>query len=205
MKMICTTTSRTSTAIALFAVFAVMAPSAIAKHRPVKAIEPPTTVIGHLPLAGTSASQMFVHEQAGNQYLYIEQRKEGFTIVDVTKANQPRVVDRVAWPNESDAGTLRLIGADLALSEIRDGAAGRVNVGTPTQSVNVLDLRDPSNVQTLQSFSGVTGALADNDRDFVYITTTEGLWIVKHRQEQRKLSGSDGCTSVDAISDMPNC
>ena len=148
---------------------------------------------------------MFVHEQADNQYLYIEQGKEGFTIVDVTEANQPRVVDLVAWPNESDAGTLRLIVADLALSEIWDGASGTVSVGTPTQSVNVLDLRDPSNVQTLQSFFGVTGVLADNERDLIYITNTEGLWIVKRRQEQRRLSGSDGCTSADAISDMPNC
>jgi hypothetical protein len=182
-----------------------MAPSAIAKHRPAKPSEPPATVIAHLLLAGTSVSQMFVHEQAGNQYLYIEQGKEGFTIVDVTKANQPRVVDRVAWPKESDAGTLRLIGADLALSEIRDGASGTVNVGTPTQSVNVLDIRDPSKVQTLQTFSGVTGVLADNERDLIYIATGEGLWILRHRQEQRGLSGSDGCTSADAISAMPNC
>jgi hypothetical protein len=205
MKMICTITARTSTAIALCTFFAVMAPSAIAKHRPTKANAQPATVIAHLLLAGTSVNQMSVHEQNGNQYLYIERGEQGLTIVDVTKANQPRVINQVAWPNDAHAGTLRLIGADFALSETPEGGVGTVNDRTPTESVNVLDLRDPSNVRTVQSFSGVTGVLAESERDLIYITTGEGLWILRHQQEQRGRSDSDGCTSADAISTMPNC
>src|SRR5438128_10277869 len=75
-----------SAALALLTLFAAMVPSAIAKPRPVKPAEQPAIVIAHLLLPGAPASQMFVLEHGGKQYLYIEQAsKEGLVIVDVTK------------------------------------------------------------------------------------------------------------------------
>ncbi len=174
-----------SAALALLAVFATMASSATATPRPAKPVEQPVTVIAHLLLPGAPASQMFVQEHGGKQYLYVEQAsKEGFTIVDVTKPSQPNVIRRVAWPNEASAGKLQMAGAGLALAAAPDGASETVRGGYPTQSLSVLDLSDPANPRTLQSFSGVTSVLADDARNLIYITNSEGLWILRHKQEQ---------------------
>ena len=170
-----------SAALALLA-FVAMASSAAAKPRPV---EQPATVIAHLLLPGAPASQISVQEHGRKQYLYIERAsKEGFTIVDVTKPSQPIVIKRVAWPNEASAGKLQMIGAGLALAAAPDGASGAVGGGSPTQSLSLLDLSDPANPRTLQSFSGVTSVLADDARNLIYITNSEGLWILRHKQEQ---------------------
>jgi hypothetical protein len=54
----------------------------------------------------------------------------------------------------------------------------------PTQSLTVLDLSDLANPRPLESFSGVTSVLADDTRNLIYITNSEGLWILRHKQEQ---------------------
>jgi len=174
-----------SAALALLTLFAAMAPSAIAKPRPGKFTDQPATVIAHLLMPGAPASQMFVREHGGKQYLYIEQAsKEGFTIVDVTKPNEPSVIKRVAWPNEASTGKLQMVGAGLALATAPDGGSGTVGGGYPTQSVRVLDLRDPANPRALQSFSGVTSILEDDGRNLIYIANNEGLWVLRLKQEQ---------------------
>src|SRR5712691_11778389 len=174
-----------SAALVLLAVFATMASSATATPRPAKPVEQPVTVIAHLLLPGAPASQMFVQEHGGKQYLYVEQAsKEGFTIVDVTKPNEPSVIKRVAWPNEASTGKLQMVGAGLALATAPDGGSGTVGGGYPTQSVRVLDLSDPANPRALQSFSGVTSVLEDDGRNLIYITSNEGLWVLRHKQEQ---------------------
>lgn len=179
------TFNHTSAALALLTLSAVMASSAAAKPRPEKPAEQPATVIAQLLLPGAPTRPVSVQEHGGKQYLYIEQASnEGFTIVDVTKPNQPHVIKRVAWPNEASAGKLQMVGAGVALAAALDGDSGTVGGGYPTQSVRVLDLSDPTNPRTLQSFSGVTGILADDGRNLIYITNNEGLWILRYRQER---------------------
>jgi len=180
-----TASNLVSPALGLLALFVAMAPSALAKPRPIKPAKQPVTVIAHLPLPGAPASNLFVQEHGGKQYLYIEQAsKEGFTIVDVTKPNQPNVIKRMAWPNEAAAGKLQLVGDGLALAAARDGDSGTVGAASPTESVRLLDLSDPANPRTLQSFSGVTSVLADDARNLIYIANNEGLWILRRAQEQ---------------------
>jgi hypothetical protein len=172
-----------SAALALLTLFAAMAPSAVAKTRPP---ELPTTVIAHLLLSEAPASQVFEQEHGGKQYLYIEHAsKEGFTIVDVTKPSQPKVIQRVAWPKEASSGELQMVGGGLALSRAPEQESGTMPAEVhPTQSLTVLDLSDPANPRPLESFSGVTGVLADDTRSLIYITNNEGLWILRHKQEQ---------------------
>jgi len=50
--------------------------------------------------------------------------------------------------------------------------------------VRVLDLSDPANPRALQSFSAVISVLEDDGRNLIYITNNEGLWILRHKQEQ---------------------
>ena len=78
-----------------------------------------------------------------------------------------------------------MVGDELDLAAAPDGDSGTVGgSGYPTQSVRVLDLSDPANPRTLQSFSGVTSILADDEHNLIYIANNEGLWILRHEQEQ---------------------
>ncbi|HJY85523.1 MAG TPA: hypothetical protein VKE24_01685 [Candidatus Acidoferrales bacterium] len=170
-----------SAALALLTLFVARAPGAMARPRTAKQ---PATVIGHLLLPGAAVRQMFVEERGSKQYLYIEQAsQEGFVIIDVTKPSQPKFIQQVAWPNQASAGKLQMIGAGLALAIAADGDTGRIGRDYATQSVKVLDLTDPANPQTLQSFPGVTSMVADEGRDLIYITNSEGLWILKQKQQ----------------------
>jgi hypothetical protein len=193
-----------SAVLALLAFFVAISPSASAKHRAVKPAVQPATAIAHLALPGGSVSQLVLQGHGSKQYLYIEQAsKEGFAIVDVTKPNQPNVIKREAWPNEASAGKLQMVGVGLALAEAPDTATAETV--SRTETLKVLDLSDPTNPRTILSFSGVTSTLADDARNLVYITNSDGLWILKHQPEQAMSSKTRGCLSDDAFKEFASC
>jgi len=192
-------------ALLLLALFAAAAPVAHAGPRANKPAAQPASVIAHLPLGGASVNQMYLREQDGVQYLYLgEASKDGVAIVDVSKANQPSIVKRMAWPNEKSSGNLQLIGDRLVLAETPERAATAPAI-SPTKTVSLLDLSDPANPRTIQTFSGVTGTLADDARNLVYITNSDGLWILKHQPEQSAASRPRGCRTDDAFNEFANC
>jgi hypothetical protein len=183
--------------LALLLLFVAIAPSAIAKHKPETPVDP-VTVVAHLPLPGAPVSQIFLQGQGGMQYLYIQQAsEEGFIIVDVTKPYRPNVVNRVKLPNEASGETLQMVGVGLAIAEA-PGAAGaesaRNNLtpakgegtlgggtgGDRPQFVRLLDLNDPATPRTLPTFDTVTSILLDDGQNLIYITNSEGLWILRH-------------------------
>lgn len=197
--------AKQATAVAaLLGIFVMMSPGASAKHRGSKPVLQQATVIAHLPLSGAAVSQLILQQHGGKQYLYVEQAsKEGFSIVDVTKPDQPNVIRTEAWPNEAFTGKLKMVGERLALAEASDTATAE-NI-SPTETLNVLDLSDPANPHTILTFSGVTSTLADDEHNLVYITNGEGLWIVKHKPEQATSSVMHTCRSEDASNDATGC
>jgi len=189
---------------ALLAFFAVITPGASAKHRAAKPALQPASVIAHLALPGAAVSQLDLQQHGNKQYLYVERAsKEGFAIVDVTKPDQPNVIKREAWPNQASAGKLQMVNARLALAEAPDPATAETIPSTET--LTVLDLSDPANPRTILTFSGVTSTLADDARSLVYITNSEGLWILKHQSEQEMPPDSHACSSEDASNDVASC
>ncbi|MGB8521541.1 MAG: hypothetical protein WCD43_01125 [Candidatus Acidiferrales bacterium] len=191
-------------AAAVLAIFAAISPGASAKHRAVKPAPEPASVIAHLPLTGASVSQLVLQQHGSKQYLYVEQAsKEGFAIVDVTKPDQPNVVRSESWPNESSTGRLEMVAGRLALAEASETAV--VETVSRTETLKVLDLSDPANPRTILTFSGVTSTLADDARNLVYITNSEGLWILKHQPEQAMASEIHACRSEDASNDVTDC
>jgi len=189
---------------ALLAFFAVITPGASAKHRTAKPAPQPASVIAHLALPGAAVSQLDLQQYGNKQYLYVERTsKEGFAIVDVTKPDQPNVIKREAWPNQASAGKLQMVNARLALAEAPDSATAETIPSTET--LTVLDLSDPANPRTILTFSGVTSTFADDARSLVYITNSEGLWILKHQSEQELSSEPHACTTEDASNDVASC
>jgi hypothetical protein len=189
---------------ALLAFFVAMSPGASAKHRAVKAAPQQASVVAHLPLPGASVSQLALQQHGSKQYLYVEQgSRDGFAIVDVTKPDQPNVIRSEVWPNEASTGRLQMVGGRLALAEAPDTATAETI--SRTETLKVLDLSDPANPRTILTFSGVTSTLADDARNLVYITNSDGLWILKHAPEQAMPWDAHACRSEDASSDTASC
>jgi hypothetical protein len=189
---------------ALLAGLAGISPNASAKHRAATPAPEPASVIAHLPLPGITVSQLGLQQHGNKQYLYVEENsRNGFAIVDVTKPGQPNIIKTEAWPNEASTGKLQMVSRRLALAEASDTATEE---NAPrTETLKVLDLSDPANPRTILTFSGVTSTLADDTHNLIYITNSEGLWILKHQPEQTMSSAHRSCSSEDASDDVTSC
>jgi hypothetical protein len=206
----------TGVGLAVLAFLAAVAPTATAKDKPTVPTEQ-VVVVAHLSLPGAAVQRMFAQQQGSKQYLYIQQAsKEGFTIVDVTRPARPGVIKREAFPNTASRGSLQIVGSGIALAEVPDKASEAANArhelvpaqgqetangAQPTESVRVLDLSDPANPKTLQTFDGVTSVLADDGRRLIYITNGDGLWILNHKQERPPKPLCDSESVFSAIAD----
>lgn len=195
-----------SAPLALVAFVAAMAPGAHAKHQPATPVEQPATVVAHVRLEGSATNQMDLQENSGKQFLYIgANSNQGLTVVDVTNPGQPNVVKRLAWPNQISSGRLQLVSGGLGLAEGSDSGSMASDPVPSTRTVKVLDLRDPANPRVILSFSGVTGTLNDEAHNLVYITNSEGLWIVRNNQALAASAKPHTCSSDDAYNDVASC
>ena len=203
-------------ALAVFVLIAALAVGANAKDQPREPAEQ-VAVVAHLTLPGEAVRQMFVQQQGSKQYLYIQQASsEGYTVVDVSKPARPNIIKHEARLNTASEGQLEMIGGGLALAEAPDKSSGTANArhelvpakvtgsgnGSRTESVRVLDLSDPTNPKTLQTFDGVTSVLADDGRRLIYITNGEGLWILAHKRVRPALPL---CDSESVFSPIADC
>jgi hypothetical protein len=199
------TRNHTKSPLLLLAVLVVMAPAADAKHRETTPAEQPATIVAHVPLAGSAANQIDLQENGGKQYLYIgANSKQGVTVVDVTNPDRPNVIKRLAWPNEASTGRLQLVSGGLALAEGSDSGSMAADPAPSTITVKVLDLSDPANPRAILSFSGVTSTLNDEAHNLVYITNSEGLWIVRNNHALAAAK-PHACTSDDAYNEVASC
>jgi hypothetical protein len=206
-----------STMLALLAILGVMVPSAMATDTSSQ----PTTwetarVIAHLPMTGGAVNEMFLENQNNKQYLFIRQpSKQEFTVIDVTRPDRPSLVNNVTLPIHRKSEELQMISSGLALDETPESAGqgsarhGLSPAGSsaaasgirPTESVRLLDLTDPKNPKTLQTFNGVTSMLTDQGRNLIYIANGEGLWILRHREHQQMPL----CDSEQAFNPIADC
>jgi|SRR5580700_2118887 hypothetical protein len=200
------TRNRMKSPLVLLAFLAGMVPGADAKHRAPTPSEQPAKIVAHVPLAGSPTNQMDLQENGGKQYLYIgANSNQGLTVVDVTNPGQPHVIRRLAWPNQASSGRLQLVSGGLALAEGSDSGSIAADPIPSTRTVKVLDLSDPANPRAILSFSGVTSTLNDEAHNLVYITNSEGLWIVRNNQALAAFARPHACNSDDAYNDVASC
>ena len=167
-------------------------------------------VVGRLALPGIHVNQMFVQHNAKKIYLYLHRpNRRAFAVVDVTRPEKPVLLDSAALQGPSRvevAGSSVTLGIATSPESPASGAQANVAGGTapaslPTETVKILDLRDPAHPKTLETFKGVTSMLPDDDRMLIYIVNGEGLSIVRHWQTHPM----PFCTSEDALIQDPNC
>jgi hypothetical protein len=149
-------------------------------------------VVGHLPLQGSAVRQIFLQQENGKQYLYLQQNAH-FTVVDVTDPKNPRVVDRV-----TSGAKLTDVSAGVAIA-VQSDQAGQASV--PTQTIRLVDVSDPKNPHTAKKFDGVTSVYSEDGRQLIYITNNEGLWVIKHYETFRLPM----CTSESEENSVAQC
>jgi len=172
-----------------------------------KPTDVPATVIAHLPLPQATGSQMLLQKENGKHYLYVQQAgKQGFMIVDVTKPEKPSLLKRTAESNQSTTGNLQIVSPDVAIAEAPEKTPTTLTSSNrPTETVRVLDLSDPRNPKTLETFNKVTSLLPDGGHGLIYLTNNEGLWILRYDRPSplEPAKKKKPCDSETAIMAMP--
>src|SRR6202166_2039585 len=166
--------------VVFFAVFVVASPAK--DEPPKKPTDVPATVIAHLPLPQATGNQMLLQKEEGKQYLYVQQAsKQGFMVVDVSKPEKPNLLKRTAQSNQATAGNLEMVSPDVAIAVAPEKKPTTLTSSNhPSETVRVLDLSDPRNPKTLETFTKVTSLLPDGAHSLIYLTNNEGLWILRY-------------------------
>jgi hypothetical protein len=162
-----------------------MAALASASEQPTpKPTDVPATVIAHLPLPQATGSQMLLQTENSKRYLYVQQSaKQGFMIVDVSKPEEPVLLKRTAESNQATTGNLQIVSPDVAIAEAPEKTPATLTSSNhPTETVRVLDLSDPRNPKTLETFDKVTSLLPDSRHGLIYLANNEGLWILRYNR-----------------------
>jgi hypothetical protein len=195
----------------LLSLLPVLGGAALASEQPTpKPTDVPATVIAHLPLPQATGSQMFLQKENSKLYLYVQQAaKQGFMVVDVSKPEKPSLLKRTAEANQATSGNLEMVTPDVAIAEAPEKTPATLTSSThPTETVRVLDLSDPRNPKTLETFTKVTSLLPDGGHSLLYLTNNEGLWILRYNhpsllEPAKKKPPCDSNTEIMAM--PPDC
>ncbi|MGA9306488.1 MAG: hypothetical protein WBW31_13880 [Candidatus Sulfotelmatobacter sp.] len=152
-----------------------------------KPTDVPATVIAHLPLPQATGNQMVLQRENGKHYLYVQQAgKQGFMVVDVSNPEKPSLLKRTAESNQSTSGNLEMLSPDVAIAQAPEKTQTTLTSSNhPTETVRVLDLSDPRDPKTLETFNKVTSLLPDGGHGLVYLTNDDGLWILRYNRPSR--------------------
>jgi len=181
---------------------------AAASDQPVpKPTDVPATVIAHLPLPQATGNQMLLQRENTKLYLYVQQAgKQGFMVVDVSRPEKPSLLKRTAESNQSTSGNLQMVSPDVAIAEAPEKTPTTLTSSNrPTETVRVLDLSDPRNPKTLETFNKVTSILPDGGHSLIYLTNNEGLWILRYNRPSllEPAKKKPPCDSSSEIMAMP--
>ena len=177
--------SVTRAAMAFLAMGIVAAPSIFAKPKEKKTARPSLGVIAHIQLDGRAATRMVLVQKDGKEYLYAGfGSSSGVCIFDVMNPASPRKVERFAGASGQTVD-LQQVGDTMAvITRTGDGLGGSSDA-TP-HSMTIFNTSNPANPQPIQTFSGVTSVVGDNERGQIYLSNSEGLWIVQVQQQSQQ-------------------
>lgn len=153
---------------------------------------------------------MLLQRENGKHYLYVQQAgKQGFMVVDVSNPEKPSLLKRTAESNQSTSGNLAMVSPDVAIAEAPEKTPTTLTSSSrPTETVRVLDLSDPRNPKTLETFNKVTSILPDGGHSLIFLTNNEGLWILRYNhpsllEPARKKPACDSNAEIMAM--PPDC
>lgn len=194
--------------LGLLLISPLLLPAALASDQPAaKPTDVPATVIAHLPLPQATGNQMLLQKEKGKEYLYVQQAsKQGFMIVDVTNPAKPNLLKPTAQADQATTGNLEMVSPDVAIAQMPEKTSATLTSNPrTTETVRILDLSDPRNPKILETFTKVTSLLPDGGHGLIYLTNSEGLWILRHSRASllEPARKKPPCDSEAEISAMP--
>jgi hypothetical protein len=182
-------------------------PAGAADQATPKPTDVPATVIAHLSLPQATGTEMMLQKEHGKDYLYVQQAtKQGYMVVDVSRPDNPKLLRREAGSNQATTGNLQMVTPNVAISEAPEKTADTLTSSKrATETVRVLDLSDPRDPKTLETFEKVTSTLADGRHGLLYLTNNDGLYILRynHPWKIEPEKNKPPCTSESEIQAMP--
>lgn len=132
-------------------------------------------VIGHIAIAGPT-TQLLPTQHFSSFYLYAEHGPgKALTLINVTKASDPTVVDVLAYPADDSSGNLIAVAGMAGLAVDRQAPS---KPGSPSV-VRIMNFTDPSHPKIAREFRGVTAITTDNHRRLIFLANSEGIWILR--------------------------
>jgi hypothetical protein len=106
---------------------------------------------------------------------------------------------RTAESNQATQGNLQIVSPDVAIAVAPEKTSATVTSSNhATETVRMLDMSDPRNPKTLETFNNVTSLLPDSHRGLIFLTNNEGLWVLRYVRpallepaKQKKPCGSE--------------
>ena len=138
-------------------------------------------VLAQVPLPGLPVTRMYTQWESGRTYLYIEHGRQQLTTVDVTRKQNPQLVDHAPAKVEPVRYEELAEGGTIEVSAPRQVIPGVDNGGGP-RMFSVLESSDPDDAALLQAIALASSNLADRDRHLDFFASPARLLIVEDRR-----------------------
>ena len=132
-------------------------------------------VVGHIPVSGP-ITQLLPTQHFSSFYLYAEHGPgKALTLIDVTKAASPSIVNSLPYPADDSSGNLIAVAGMAGLAVDRQAPSKPVSPAV----VRIMNFTDPSHPKIAREFQGVTAITTDNHRRLIFLADSEGIWILR--------------------------
>jgi hypothetical protein len=135
-------------------------------------------VLARVPLDGLPVTGMYTQWEYGRTYLYIEHGRQQSTAVDVTKKQNPQVVDHEPAKVEPKQYEELAEGGSIEVSPLWHVNPGFDNVGGRGM-FSILESGDLDDARLLQAFGRESSNLADLDCHLIFFASSTQLVIVE--------------------------
>lgn len=148
---------------------------AAAVSSPIVPLPKGVKVLASVPLEGTPITRMYTQREYGHTFLYIEHGQLPLTAVDITKKQNPRIVQHQPSKVEPVRYEPLVEGGSIENwpQHVTAGVDNRGGRGS------VLESSDPNDAKLLQAFVVENTNLVDRDSRLVYFASQSQLFIVQ--------------------------
>jgi len=135
-------------------------------------------VLARVPLDGLPVTRMYTQWEYGRTYLYLEHGPQQITAVDITKKNNPLIVDHAPGKVEPERYQELFEGGTIEVSPTRHVNTGVDNIGG-RGILSVLQGRRLDDAQLLQAFGSDDKNLVEPCRNLVFFASPARLLVIE--------------------------
>jgi hypothetical protein len=135
-------------------------------------------VLARVPLDGLAVTRMYTQSEYGRTYLYLEHGPQQITAVDITKKNNPLIVNHAPGKVEPERYQELFEGGTIEVSPIWQVRAGVDNIGG-RGILSVLQSSRSDDAPLLQAFGSDDNNLVEPCRNLVFFASPARLLVIE--------------------------